>query len=133
MESIADRRVGISSIGRKIIELEEQKEQLEGETLDVEIQIEDTQKKVVSAETLKNSLTTFKELYEKATPVEKKELVRLQINQLIWSPNKIQIALFQGQLQPGWRPKFDKSRYLVTPRGVERKIKPRGKVYRLDV
>lgn len=79
VESIADRRVGISSIGRKIIELEEQKEQLEGETLDIEIQIEDTQKKVVSAETLKNSLRTFKELYEKATPGEKKELVRLQI------------------------------------------------------
>ena len=37
LESIADRKVVIKSISRKIIEIEEQKEQVEDEILNIEI------------------------------------------------------------------------------------------------
>ena len=71
VESIADRKVGVKSISRRIIELEDQKEQLDNEVLDIEMQVEERKKKVVSAGALKNTLTTFSELYEEATPEER--------------------------------------------------------------
>ena len=59
LESIADRKVGIKSISRKIIEIEEQKEQVEDEILNIEIQIESTKEKIVNVDGLKEGLTTF--------------------------------------------------------------------------
>jgi site-specific DNA recombinase len=94
VESIADRKVGIKSISQKIIELEEVREKLADEILDIEGEIEEIQKKVVNAASLEGSLTTFKEIYEEATHEEQRELMRLHLNQLVWSPGEIHLALF---------------------------------------
>lgn len=100
VESIADRKTGIKSISRKIIELEEQKEQLDDEILSLEMQIEESKKKAVSAGALQGALTTFRELHQEATLEERRELMRLHINQLVWTPEEIRLALF-GNPTPG--------------------------------
>ena len=96
MESLADGAGGIKSVSQKIVELEEQKEQLEQEGRELDGKIFEVKKKVVNAQTLKETLTTFSELYTEATPEEKKDLLRLHINQLIWSPQEIKMALFES-------------------------------------
>jgi chromosome segregation ATPase len=45
VEGIASRRTALKSVSQKIVELEEQKEQLEDELLDVDMEIETTKKK----------------------------------------------------------------------------------------
>lgn len=95
VESLADGAGGVKSISQKIVELEEQKEQMELEGRELEGGIAEIKKKVANAQTLKDTLTTFSELYTEATPTEKKELLRLHINKVIWSPQEICIALFE--------------------------------------
>ena len=61
----------------------------------VEDQLQRAKKKAVSAFGLRQRLTTFSELFEEATPEEKRELLRQDIDQLIYRPDRIRIA-FQG-------------------------------------
>jgi chromosome segregation ATPase len=70
VESIADRRKALKSVGKRIVELEEQKEQLDDEVLDLDMEIEATKRKAVSAGALSASLTTFGDLYQEAVPGE---------------------------------------------------------------
>jgi chromosome segregation ATPase len=93
VEGIASRRTALKSVSQKIVELEEQKEQLEDELLDVDMEIETTKKKAVSAQSLTELLTTFSDLYRQALPQERRELIRLRVNQLIWTPEQIQLGL----------------------------------------
>ena len=59
-----------------------------------------SKKKVVSADNLQDTLTTFSELYEEATPEERQELMRLHINQLFWSPEESSLLYLKN---PGQR------------------------------
>ena len=93
VEGIANRRTALKSVSKRIVELEEQKEQLEDEILEVGMEIETTKQKAVSAQSLNESLTTFGDLYRKALPEERRELIRLRVNQLIWTPDEIRLAL----------------------------------------
>ena len=93
VEGIANRRTALKSVSEKIVELEEQKEQLEDEILEVGMEIETAKQKAVSAQSLTESLTTFGDLYREALPEERRELIRLRVNQLIWTPDEIRLAL----------------------------------------
>ena len=93
VEGIANRRTALKSVSKKIVELEEQKEQLEDEILEVGMEIETAKQKAVSAQSLTESLTTFGDLYREALPEERRELIRLRVNQLIWTPDEIRLAL----------------------------------------
>jgi len=93
VEGIANRRTALKSVSKKIVELEEQKEQLEDEILEVGMEIETAKQKAVSAQSLTESLTTFGDLYREALPEERRELIRLRVNQLIWTPDEIRFAL----------------------------------------
>ena len=98
----------IKSVGAKIVELEEQKEQLDNAALDVGLEIDATKAKVVSAQSLTKSLTTFEDFYQAALPEERRELIRLRVNQLIWTPQEIRLALIDHPYQT-----FDESQQLV--------------------
>ncbi len=50
--------------------------------------------KAVSVALWEQKLTTFEELYNEATPEERKDLLRLHINHLVYTPDGIQLALF---------------------------------------
>ncbi len=80
----------------QIIQLEEQKEQLDRENLDIDLLIEEAKRKVANASVMKNTLTTFAELYLETTPEEKKQLMQMHINELLWTPTKIKLALFEN-------------------------------------
>ena len=54
----------------------------------------EAKQKAVSVAQMKQKLTTFEELYNEATPEERKNLLRLHINHLIYTPDGIQLALF---------------------------------------
>ncbi|MDP6064826.1 MAG: recombinase family protein [SAR202 cluster bacterium] len=108
VDGIAGRRK-IKSVGKRIVELEERQEQLEDEALDVDLEIQATKAKAVSAQSMTESLTTFGDLYREAIPEERRELIRLRVNQLIWTPDEIRVALLDT---PPCQ-KFDESRQLV--------------------
>ena len=84
-------------MGKRIVDLEEQKEQLDDEVLDLDMEIEATKKKAVSAGALSASLTTFGDLYQEAVPGEQRELIQLRVNQLVWTPDEIRLSLLDGE------------------------------------
>ncbi len=96
VESIAERKVGIKTISQKIIDLEEQKSQIEQEMMENEVTLAEVKQKAVSVAQLEQKLTTFEELFTEATPEERKDLLRLHINHLIYTPDGIQLALFDS-------------------------------------
>ena len=95
--------------------MEERQEQLEDETLEVDLEIQAANAKVVSAQSLTDSLTTFEDLYREAIPQERRELIRLRINHLVWTPDEIRVALIDTPVCQ----KFDESRHLVARTGFE--------------
>jgi ribosome modulation factor len=97
VEGLSQRIMPIKSVGVKIVELEEQKEQLDNAALDVGLEIDATKAKVVSAQSSTKSLTTFEDFYPAALPEERRELIRLRVNQLIWTPEEIRLALLDGE------------------------------------
>ena len=105
VESIAGRKVGIKSISQKIIDLEEQKSQIEQEMMENEATLAEAKQKAASVALWEQKLTTFEELYNEATSEEKKDLLRLHINHLIYTPDGIQLALFDPSVD---RPKVQR-------------------------
>ena len=94
VESIAGRRVGIKTISQKIIDMEEQKCQIEQEMMENEATLAELKQKAVSVAHMEQKLTTFEELFNESTPEERKDLLRMHINYLIYTPDEIQVALF---------------------------------------
>ena len=52
--------------------------------------------KAISVAQLQQKLMTFEELFNEATSEERKDLLRLHINHLIYTPDGIQLALFHS-------------------------------------
>jgi hypothetical protein len=107
VDSLAERQAGMKSVGRKLVQLEEQAEQLDDEILALDMEIDAAKEKAVSARSMTKSLTTFGDLYHGATPDERRELVRLRLHRIVWSPVKVRLALLGGPdgsvsgVQPG--------------------------------
>jgi len=87
-------------VSQKIVELEEQKEQLEEGLRDLDLEIGALKKKVAHFDTFADTLTTFSEMYSEATPEERKELMQLHIHQLIWTPKRIRMAIYERPDNP---------------------------------
>ncbi len=75
------------------MELKNEEEQLEEEINAVETEIAVEKKKVVSAKLLTKSLTTFGDLYRQGTPEDQRDLIHLQVKQIVWTPDEIRLAL----------------------------------------
>jgi len=97
VESIADRRKTGKSIGKRLVELEEQAEEIDNEILNLDMEIKTLKEKAVNADTPSASLTTFNDLYQEATPEEQPELIQLRVNQLVWTPDEIRLSLLDGE------------------------------------
>ena len=61
-----------------------------------EATLAEVKQKAVSVAQWEQKLTTFEELYSEATPEERKDLLRMHINYLIYTPDGIQLALFDS-------------------------------------
>ena len=107
VDSLANRRKGMKSVGQRLVELEEQLEQLDDEIMALDIEIDVAKEKAIDAQSMTKSLTTFSDLYAASTPQERQELMRIQINQLVWTPQQIRLALIDhgsgavAGVQPG--------------------------------
>jgi len=86
--SFADRQKVLKSVGKRFVELEEQKEQFDDEVLDLVMEIEATKRKAVSAGALSASLASFGDLYQEANPGEQRELIQLRVNQTGVDPRR---------------------------------------------
>ena len=64
--------------------------------MDNEVTLAKVKQKAVRVAQLEQKLTTFEELFNEATPEERKDLLRLHINHLIYTPDAIQLALFDS-------------------------------------
>ena len=64
--------------------------------MDNEANLAAVKQKAVRVAQLEQKLTTFEELFNEATPEERKDLLRLHINHLIHTPDAIQLALFDS-------------------------------------
>ena len=117
VESIAGRKVGIKTISQKIIDMEEQKSQIEQEMMENEVTLAEEKQKAVSVAQWEQKLTTFKELYNEATPEERKDLLRLHINYLVYTPDGISLALF-GSNNEADRPKVQRDDTFGSGRGT---------------
>ena len=87
------------SVAKKIVALEEQEEQLDDEILVLDNEIETAEKKVAGAQTLTTSLTTFGDLYQLASEEERRGLIQLRVNRLVWTPHKISLAFSQQKAE----------------------------------
>ncbi len=97
---MTEGQVSIKSISQKLVDIEEQKEQLESGLKEIETEIAEARKKVVNAEQFKGTLTTFSEMYAEANPTERKELMQLHIHQLVWTPDRIKMAIYETTTEP---------------------------------
>ncbi len=70
-----------------------------------EATLAEAKQKAASVALWEQKLTTFEELYNEATPEEKKDLLRLHINYLIYTSDGIQLALFDPSVD---RPKVQR-------------------------
>ena len=91
------------------------------EILQIDLEVETTKQKAVSAQSLTDSLTTFGDLYQEALPEEKRELIRLRVNQLVWTPEEIKLALLGG---PQACQRLGESQQLVARTGFEPVLPP---------
>ena len=94
VESIAGGAVALKTVSQKIIDLEEQKNEIEFQMTENESTLADAKQKAVNIAEFQQKLTTFRELFSEATPMEKREILRLHINYLAYTPDRIQLAMF---------------------------------------
>ena len=64
--------------------------------MDNEATLAEVKQKAVSVAHFQQKLTTFEELFDEATPEERKDLIKMHINYLIYTPDAIQLALFDS-------------------------------------
>lgn len=89
------------SISERMNELEEQRSQLEKAIDTLGFQINDKKRKVFNAEVMHKSLAKFSQIYDKATPLEIKELLPYFIDHIKFTNQEIQIALFDQPTEKG--------------------------------
>ena len=85
----------VKSISQKILALEERKDQLDQEILNVDMQIDEAKKKVANASTMQDTLATFSELFSVATPDEKKQIMQMHVCEVVWTPTEIDLAIYE--------------------------------------
>lgn len=87
------------SVSDKLRDLEIQKEEIEKDIRNIDFEINQVQQQVLSARVMYESLTKFRQIYEKATSMELKELLPRFIEKIIWKPTEIEIAIFNQETQ----------------------------------
>lgn len=84
-----------------LAKLETQREQVEGEIEKVRQEAREASRQRVSAPVIKASLNTFALAYAAATPEQRKQLFQLLINEVVFTNEKIRLALHEVELPTG--------------------------------
>lgn len=86
VDIMANNGLKDKSLGERLNALEEQRSQLEDAIHRIGFEIDDKKQKIYNAEVMHNSLTKFSQIYDKATPMEIKELLPYFIEGVTFTP-----------------------------------------------
>ncbi|MBF0618728.1 MAG: recombinase family protein [Candidatus Omnitrophica bacterium] len=89
------------SIGERLNTLEEQRSQLEETIHRIGFELDEKKQKIYNAEIVHNSLKKFSQIYDKAKPMEIKELLPYFVESIGFTPDEIKIALFDQPIDKG--------------------------------
>lgn len=102
INAIAQKGIGkTKSISIKLNELEAQREDLERDIDNLGFEIDKIRQQVFNAQVIHQSLVKFSQIYDKAEPMDLKELLPNFVERVIWKPTEIEIALFDQEIQRG--------------------------------
>lgn len=89
------------STSGKILELENQKKQIDKQIFEIDFKIKEVTNKTLDAQIMADSLTRFSQICEVATDLEKKNLIPLFVDKIVWTPTQIEIALYDQPTMKG--------------------------------
>lgn len=97
------------SISLKLNELEAHREDLERDIDNIGFEIDKIRQQVLNAQVIHQSLVKFSQIYDKAEPIDLKELLPNFVQRIIFKPTEIEIALFDQEVQKGQVPSINHS------------------------
>ncbi len=97
------------SISIKLNELEAQREDLERDIDTLGFEIGKIRQQALNAQVIHQSLVKFSQIYDKAEPMDLKELLPNFVQRIIWKPTEIEIALYDQPIQKGQFPSSNHS------------------------
>ncbi|MFH1904451.1 MAG: recombinase zinc beta ribbon domain-containing protein [bacterium] len=97
------------SISIKLNELEAQREGLERDIDTLGFEIDKIRQQVFNAQLIHQALVKFSQVYDKAEPMDLKELLPNFVQRIIWKPTEIEIALYDQPIQKGQFPSSNHS------------------------
>jgi len=85
---------GSAALSTEIERLEIQKQEIEGELERIELEARELKNRTISAEVVSEGLGFFEQAWQVATPKQRKDLMRLHVHRIIWTPEKIKMGLY---------------------------------------
>ncbi|GEM_PF-5563439 len=82
------------ALAKELERLEIQKKQIEGELEKIEMEFQELKNRTINAEFVKEGLTFFEQAWQDASPKQKKDLFKLYIHRIIFTPDKIKMGLY---------------------------------------
>ena len=85
---------GSPALAGELERLEIQKKEIEGEMERITIEAQELKNRTINAEIVAEGLSFFERAWQAATPKQRKDLMRLHIHRIIWTPEKIKMGLY---------------------------------------
>ena len=86
---------GLKAVKGRLIEFSERRDAIEKEIILLEEQIREHTNRVINTEVMQDSFVRIRALWEELTSREKKELFHLMINKIIYTPEQIELEIFE--------------------------------------
>ncbi len=84
----------MASLGAELERLEIRKKEIEGEIEKIDLEFRELKNRTIDAEIISEGLEFFEQAWEVADPKQKKDLMRLYVHKIIWTPEKIKMGLY---------------------------------------
>ncbi|MBI5901922.1 MAG: recombinase zinc beta ribbon domain-containing protein, partial [Deltaproteobacteria bacterium] len=85
---------GSPALAWELERLEIQKKEIEGEMERITLEAQELKNRTINAEIVAEGLGFFERAWQAATPKQRKDLMRLHIHRIIWTPDKIKMGLY---------------------------------------
>lgn len=85
---------GSPALSTEIERLEIQKKEIEGEMERIALEAQELKNRTINAEVVAEGLGFFEQAWQAATPKQRKDLMRLHVHRIIWTPEQIKMGLY---------------------------------------
>ena len=89
------------ALARELERLEVQKAQIDAELERIELEAQETRNRALSAGAIQEGLGLFDEIWENATPEERKDLMRFFVYKVIFTPTEVKMGLYSRPILSG--------------------------------